>query len=64
MIKVRAKSDERADALVRRFKRICQKEGLANDMRRCAYYLKPSEKRRAKESKRRNNINRNRSKAF
>ena len=32
--------------MVRRFKKLCEKEGLIRDMKRVAYYEKPSEKNR------------------
>ena len=32
--------------MLRRFKKLCEKEGLIKDMKRVSYYEKPSEKRR------------------
>jgi len=32
--------------MVRRFKKLCEKEGLTRDIKRCSYYEKPSERRR------------------
>jgi small subunit ribosomal protein S21 len=32
--------------MIRRFKKLCEKEGLIRDMKRNAYYEKPSEKNR------------------
>jgi small subunit ribosomal protein S21 len=32
--------------MLRRFKKMCEKEGLTKDVKRQAYYEKPSEKRR------------------
>jgi small subunit ribosomal protein S21 len=32
--------------MLRRFKKMCEKEGLTKDIKRIAYYEKPSEKRR------------------
>jgi len=33
---------------LKQFKRICEKEGLRRDIKRAAYYEKPSERRRRK----------------
>jgi small subunit ribosomal protein S21 len=46
MIKVKMRGNETAEQLVKRFKKVCEKEGLTKDMKRTAYYEKPSEKRR------------------
>jgi small subunit ribosomal protein S21 len=32
--------------MVKRFKKMCEKEGLTKDIKRSSYYEKPSEKRR------------------
>jgi small subunit ribosomal protein S21 len=34
--------------MVRRFKKLCEKEGLTRDIKRNSYYEKPSERRRRK----------------
>ena len=34
--------------MLRRFKKICEKEGLTRDIKRTAYYEKPSEVKRRK----------------
>ncbi|MCP4246674.1 MAG: 30S ribosomal protein S21 [bacterium] len=34
--------------MLKRFKRLCQREGLTRDMKRNSYYEKPSERRRRK----------------
>ncbi|OHB70285.1 MAG: 30S ribosomal protein S21 [Planctomycetes bacterium RBG_16_43_13] len=49
MIRVKAKAGEPLDMLLRRFKKICEKEGLIRDVRKLSYYEKPSETRRRKE---------------
>ena len=36
------------DKLLRRFKKVCEKEGLSKDVRKNAYYEKPSVRRRRK----------------
>ncbi len=46
MIKVKSRGNETVDQMLRRFKKLCEKEGLIKDMKRMAYYEKPSEKRR------------------
>lgn len=37
--------------MLKRFKRLCQREGLTRDMKRTSYYEKPSERRRRKDRK-------------
>ena len=46
MIKVKSRGNETVDQMLRRFKKLCEKEGLIKDMKRVSYYEKPSEKRR------------------
>lgn len=46
MIKVKARGSETAEQMLRRFKKACEKEGLTKELKRNAYYEKPSEKRR------------------
>jgi small subunit ribosomal protein S21 len=46
MIKVKSRGNETAEQMIRRFKKVCEKEGLTKDIKRVAYYEKPSEKRR------------------
>jgi small subunit ribosomal protein S21 len=46
MIKVKARGTESAEQMLRRFKKMCEKEGLTKDIKRQQYYEKPSEKRR------------------
>lgn len=48
MIRVKVRSNESAEQMVRRFKKLCEKEGLTRDMKRTSYYEKPSERRRRK----------------
>ena len=55
-IRIKARSGESAEQMMRRFKKLCEKEGLTKDIKKRAYYEKPSErKQRAlrKSSKRR-----------
>jgi small subunit ribosomal protein S21 len=46
MIKVKARGNESVDQMVKRFKKMCEKEGLTKDMKRRSYYEKPSERKR------------------
>ncbi len=46
MIKVKARGDESVEHMLRRFKKMCEKEGLTKDIKRNSYYEKPSERRR------------------
>jgi small subunit ribosomal protein S21 len=48
MIKVKLRSNETTEQMLRRFKKACEKEGLTKDIKRVAYYEKPSEKKRRK----------------
>jgi small subunit ribosomal protein S21 len=45
-IRVKARSGESTDGLMRRFKRLCEKEGLTKDIKRKEFYEKPSERAR------------------
>ena len=49
MIKVKARMNESLEQLLKRFKKACEKEGLIRDMRRTAYYEKPSDIHRREE---------------
>jgi len=51
MIKVKTRGNETAEQMLRRFKKACEKEGLTKDIKRVAYYEKPSEKNRRKSRK-------------
>ncbi|MBI4718268.1 MAG: 30S ribosomal protein S21 [Planctomycetes bacterium] len=51
MIKVRPRGNESIQQLLKRFKRLCQREGLTRDMKRHSYYEKPSERRRRQSRK-------------
>ncbi|NUQ34409.1 MAG: 30S ribosomal protein S21 [Planctomycetaceae bacterium] len=42
MPKVKSRGNESAEALLRRFKKICEKDGLIRDMKKHAFYEKPS----------------------
>ena len=51
MIKVKSRGNETAEQMLRRFKKMCEKEGLTKDIKSHAYYEKPSEKRRRRTRK-------------
>jgi len=44
-IRIKARSGESSEQLMRRFKKMCEKEGLTKDVKRRMYYEKPSERR-------------------
>jgi small subunit ribosomal protein S21 len=46
MLKVKSRTGESVQQMIRRFKKLCEKEGLIRDMKRSAYYEKPSERNR------------------
>lgn len=45
-IRIRSRGGESSEQMMRRFKKMCEKEGLTKDIKRQAYYEKPSERRR------------------
>lgn len=45
-IKVKARGGETVEQMVRRFKKLCEKEGLTKEVKRRQYYEKPSEIKR------------------
>ncbi|HET6426962.1 MAG TPA: 30S ribosomal protein S21 [Phycisphaerae bacterium] len=51
MIKVKARSNESVEQMLKRFKKMCEKEGLTKDIKRNSYYEKPSERRRRRHRK-------------
>ena len=46
MIKIRARGNESVEQMLRRFKKMCEKEGLNKQIKKNSYYEKPSERRR------------------
>ena len=42
------RQNESIDKAIRRFKKECEKEGIVQDIKRSARFIKPSEKRRKK----------------
>jgi len=51
MIKVKTRAGESIQQMVKRFKKMCEKEGLIRDIKRNSYFEKPSEKNRRKRKK-------------
>jgi small subunit ribosomal protein S21 len=45
-IRIKARSSESVEQLMRRFKKLCEKEGLTKDVKKRQYYEKPSERAR------------------
>ena len=50
-IRIKARGNESAEQMLRRFKKMCEKEGLTKDIKRRAFFEKPSEKRRRAQRK-------------
>ncbi len=48
MIKVEAREREPLDKLLKRFKKMCEKEGLSKDIKKASVYEKPSERKARK----------------
>ena len=46
MIRVKARGSESVEQMLRRLKKMCEKEGLNRDIKRNSYYEKPSERKR------------------
>lgn len=51
MIKVKARGGESVQQMMKRFKKMCEKEGLIKDIKRQSYYEKPSERNRRRQRK-------------
>lgn len=51
MIKVKTRGNESIHQMIKRFKKMCEKEGLVKDIKRNSYYEKPSERRRRSKRK-------------
>lgn len=59
MIKVKSRVGESVQQMVKRFKKMCEKEGVIRDMKRLSYYEKPSEKNRRRKRKAQRSSSRN-----
>jgi len=45
-IRIKSRGGESTEQMLRRFKKLCEKEGLTKDVKRKAFFEKPSERRR------------------
>ncbi|MDI6785241.1 MAG: 30S ribosomal protein S21 [bacterium] len=52
MAEVFVREDESFDNVLKRFKKECQKAGVLSELKKRAYYEKPSDKRKRKEAAR------------
>ena len=50
-IRIKARQNESVGQMLRRFKKLCEKEGLTKDIKRRQYFEKPSERRRRAQRK-------------
>lgn len=48
-IRVKSRGNETAEQMLRRFKKLCEREGITKDLKRRQYYEKPSEIKRREE---------------
>ena len=51
MVRVKARGSETVEQMLRRLKKMCEKEGLNRDIKRNSYYEKPSERKRRRQRK-------------
>ncbi len=51
-IRVQSKSNEALDKTLRRLRKLCNNEGITRELKRHAYYEKPSERRRRRSRER------------
>ena len=51
-IRIKTRQGESVGQMLRRFKKLCEKEGLTKDIKRKQYFEKPSERRRRAQRKR------------
>ena len=50
-IRIKARGSESVEQMLRRFKKLCEKEGLTKEVKKRQYYEKPSERRRRDDRK-------------
>ena len=50
-IRIKARHGESVNQMLRRFKKLCEKEGLTKDVKRKQYFEKPSERARRADRK-------------
>lgn len=51
-IKITVREDDSLEVVLKRFKRICDKEGIKKALKQYTYYEKPSDRRRRKQKER------------
>ncbi|MFA9477281.1 30S ribosomal protein S21 [Phycisphaerales bacterium AB-hyl4] len=44
-IRIKSRGNESVEQMLRRFKKLCEKEGLTKDIKKRAFYEKPSERK-------------------
>ncbi len=55
-IRIKSRGGESVEQMMRRFKKLCEKEGLTKDIKRKEFYEKPSERRRRRQRKTTNRV--------
>ena len=50
-IRIKSRGGESVEQMLRRFKKLCEKEGLTKDVKRRQYFEKPSERKRRAQRK-------------
>ncbi len=50
-IRIKARGGESVEQMLRRFKKLCEKEGLTKEVKKRQYYEKPSERNRRAQRK-------------
>jgi len=50
-IRIKARGGESVEQMMRRFKKLCEKEGLTKDIKRKEFFEKPSERKRRAQRK-------------
>lgn len=50
-IRIKARNGEGVEQMMRRFKKLCEKEGLTKDIKKREFYEKPSERKRRDQRK-------------
>ncbi len=55
-IRIKSRGGESVEQMMRRFKKLCEKEGLTKDIKRKEFYEKPSERRRRAQRKSANRV--------
>jgi small subunit ribosomal protein S21 len=45
VIRIKSRAGESAEQMMRRFKKLCEKEGLTKEIKKRAFYEKPSERK-------------------